>query len=84
MHEGHRERLRKSYLAAGGDAMHDHQLLELLLTYAIPRQDTNPLAHRLLKAYGSLEKVLSADVDGSGTVNMSDAQIIVDAILNVR
>ena len=61
MHEGHRERLRKSYLAAGGDALHDHQLLELLLTYSIPRKDTNPLAHRLLKAYGSLEKVLSAD-----------------------
>lgn len=61
MHEGHRDRVRKSYLASGGRGMHDHQLLELLLTYAIPRKDTNPLAHRLLKAYGTLEKVLCAD-----------------------
>lgn len=61
MHEGHRERLRKTFLSAGEDALHDHQLLELLLTYAIPRRDTNPLAHMLLKSYGSLEKVLTAD-----------------------
>ena len=60
MHEGHRERLRKSFLSAGAYALHDHQLLELILTYAIPRKDTNPLAHQLLKAYGSLEKVLAA------------------------
>lgn len=41
--------------------MMDHQILELLLTYAIPRKDTNELAHRLLDQFGSLEKVLQAD-----------------------
>ena len=61
MHEGHRERLRETYLEQGVSALHEHQLLELLLTYAIPRRDTNPLAHSLLSAYGSLEKVLSAN-----------------------
>ena len=55
MHEGHRERLRETYLEQGASALHEHQLLELLLTYAIPRRDTNPLAHSLLSAYGSLE-----------------------------
>lgn len=39
----------------------EHQLLELLLTFAIPRRDTNPLAHSLLAAYGSLDKVLAAN-----------------------
>ena len=61
MHEGHRERLRQTYLEHGASALHEHQLLELLLTYAIPRHDTNPLAHRLLAAYGSLDKVLAAN-----------------------
>ena len=42
--------------------MPEHQLLELLLTYAIPRRDVNPLAHRLIERYGSLAAVLKADV----------------------
>lgn len=41
--------------------MHEHQLLELLLTYAIPRRDVNPLAHELISTFGSLSKVLKAD-----------------------
>ena len=61
MHEGHRERLRQTFLEHGVSALHEHQLLELLLTFAIPRRDTNPLAHSLLAAYGSLDKVLAAN-----------------------
>jgi len=61
MHEGHRSRLRETYLAGAG-GMHEHQLLELLLTYAIPRRDTNLLAHRLIARCGSLPAVLKADV----------------------
>ena len=62
LHKGHRERLRQSYIENGPDGMHEHQLLELLLTYAIPRRDTNPIAHRLLdkSAFGSLWEVLNA------------------------
>ena len=48
-HSGHRQRLRESFLALGAKAMPEHQLLELLLTYAIPRRDVNPLAHRLIE-----------------------------------
>lgn len=62
MHEGHRKRLRDSYMQGGADALHDHQLLELLLTFSIPRKDTNPIAHALLAAFGSLDGVLHADV----------------------
>ena len=41
MHEGHRERLRKRFLLEGLETFEDHQVLELLLFYAIPRKDTN-------------------------------------------
>ena len=41
LHDGHRQRCKRRYLAAGAEGMDDHQLLELLLFFAIPRQDTN-------------------------------------------
>lgn len=62
-HSGHRKRLRESYIKGGASAMHEHNLLELLLTYAIPRKDVNPLAHELIAKYGSLARVLAAPVD---------------------
>lgn len=62
-HEGHRERLRETYRQNGIEGMADHQVLELLLTYALPRVDVNPLAHRLLDRFGSLHEVLSARPD---------------------
>ena len=61
LHEGHRERLRMTYQKAGMDGMPDHTVLELLLTYVIPRRDVNELAHRLLNRYGSLSDVFAAD-----------------------
>lgn len=69
VHEGHRERLREQYLDHGMDGFLDHQVLELLLTYVIPRRDTNELAHRLLQRFGSLEEVLKADVYQLETVD---------------
>ena len=62
-HEGHRARLRQTYRQNGIEGMADHQVLELLLTYAVPRVDVNPLAHRLLDRFGSLVEVLSARPD---------------------
>lgn len=61
-HEGHRERLRKQFMEQDGEGFHEHQLLELLLTYAIRQKDMNLLAHRLLERYGSLSNLLRADV----------------------
>lgn len=61
MHEGHRQRLRSTYLEQGVDAFHEHQALELLLTFAIPRRDTNELAHNLIARFGSLKNVLNAN-----------------------
>ena len=60
-HEGHRERLKQRCLDEGLDNFCDHQVLELLLFYALPYQDTNELAHRLLDTFGSFSGVLNAD-----------------------
>ena len=61
MHEGHRKRLKQRFLEEGLDSFEDHQVLELLLFYAIPRKDTNELAHKLIQKYGSLSAVLESD-----------------------
>ena len=53
-HEGHRQRLRERYARAGFDGFATHEVLELLLTYAIPRRDTKPIARALLSRFGSL------------------------------
>ena len=71
IHDGHRKRLREKYLS-GKHSFKEHELLELLLGYAIPRKDTNPIAHNLLDKFGSLQNVFMADpnlltmVDGVG------------------
>lgn len=63
VHKGHRERLKARFLATGLDSFTDVQALELLLFYAIPQKDTNPIAHALLDRFGSLSQVLDADVE---------------------
>ena len=62
IHKGHRERLKQRFLEDGLDNFTDIQVLELLLFYAIPQRDTNPIAHALLNHFGSLSGVLDADV----------------------
>ena len=62
-HDGHRQRLKERFLKEGLDHFSDVQVLELLLFYAIPRQDTNPIAHNLLEQFGSLAQVLEAPVE---------------------
>jgi len=61
VHEGHRERVKNRFLKEGLDGFEDHQILELLLFFSIPRKDTNELAHTLIKKYGSLSAVFEAD-----------------------
>ena len=56
---GHRERLRQKFQSAP-QQMAEVELLELLLTYAIPRQDVAPLAAQLLDRFGSLRTLLAA------------------------
>lgn len=62
IHAGHRARLRERFLQEGIGSFSEHEVLELLLMYAIPQRDVNPLAHALLDTFGSLSAVLEADV----------------------
>lgn len=63
IHDGHREKMRRRFLSGGLEQFADHEALELLLYYAIPRRDTNPIAHALMDRYGSLSAVLAAPVE---------------------
>ena len=62
-HDGHRERKRRQFREHGIDAFADHEVLELLLYYAIPRRDVNPIAHALIERFGNLEAVLAAPLE---------------------
>lgn len=60
VHDDHRARMRRRFLEHGLDVFQDHETLELLLFYSVPRADTNPTAHRLMERFGSLHAVLEA------------------------
>ena len=62
IHDGHRQRLKERFRQEGLDNFNELQVLELLLFYCIPRQDTNPIAHRLLAHFGSLSQALEAPI----------------------
>ena len=63
LHANHRERVRKRYLSEGGRSFPDHNLLEMLLFFSIPREDTNDIAHLLLKEFGSFSAVFDASYE---------------------
>lgn len=63
VHDGHRQRMKKRFLEYGADGFDDHNLLELLLFFALPRVDTNRTAHELLERFGSIDAVLEATGD---------------------
>lgn len=46
-----------------GDDLYDHEVLEILLYFACPRVNTNPLAHRLLERFCSVSEILKADAE---------------------
>lgn len=60
---GHRSRIRDKYLRLGAEAFEDYELLELLLSYALPRRDVKPLAKQLLQEFGSISKLIDAPID---------------------
>ena len=62
-HLNHRQRVRDAFRKSGFENTGDRNLLEMLLFYAIPRRDTNPIADALLKKYGSLDAIMNAPFD---------------------
>lgn len=67
--EGHRKRLRERFVNAGLVGFHDHEILELMLTYAISRKDTKKIAKDLMENFGSIANVLNADIEDLKQVN---------------
>lgn len=55
--EGHRKRLRERFQRSGLTGFHDHEVLELLLTFVLPRKDVKPIAKTLLAEFGNLAAV---------------------------
>lgn len=60
-HQGHRKRLRRRVERVTEEALEDYELLELLLTFAIPRKDTKTLAKDLLSRFSGLNGLLRAE-----------------------
>jgi len=87
--EGHRQRLRDRFMAGDPIAFTDESLLELLLTFSIPRKDLQPLAKELLRRCGSLSAVLDApaatltQVDGVKSASMVLLKLV-DTIRKAR
>ena len=84
-HSGHRQRMRERYNKQGLSGFAPHEVLELLLFYAIPQKNVNPLAHRLIDRFGSLYGVLNASpqqlmqVDGIGEYAATFLALLQDA-----
>ncbi len=81
--EGHRNRLRERFLRAGIKGFTDREALELLLTFAIPRQDTRKLSEKLLKEFGSLSNILKQPPDSLKTVQgAGDSTAVLLSLIN--
>lgn len=61
--EGHRTRLREKYKKTGISAFHDYEIIEILLTYAVPRKDCKQMAKELLNQFKNISGVFNADLE---------------------
>lgn len=69
IHSKHRERLKKKFILYGLDVFETHEILELILFYAIPRKDTNLIAHELLNRFGTIHGVFEAPISSLKQIN---------------
>ena len=62
-HKEHRKRLKNRFIETKGYGFSDHELVEMLLFYAIPRKNTNEIAHSLCERFGTVDKIAEASID---------------------
>lgn len=62
-HKQHRKRHKRRFLETNGAGFQDHELIEMMLYYAIPRKNTNGIAHALCERFGTIEKMADASID---------------------
>ena len=84
LHKGHRRRLKKRYIDESGEEFCDHELIELLLFYCIPRKDTNTIAHELYERFGSVSGVANAGIDQLKLVDGigDNAAVLLDLVMS--
>lgn len=88
-HLGHRARMRQRLLGAGGDALLDHELIEMLLFQALPRRDTKAIAHALCDRFGSFAAAIAAppaelaQVDGLGEAGIAALKTVQTAAIRL-
>ena len=75
-HSGHRARMKKKLAAHGLDVFEPHEVLEILLYYAIPQKNTNDIAKRLIDRYGSLSAVLDASAESLKDAGLTEHQAL--------
>ena len=75
-HSGHRSRMREKYLKSGIDIFAPHEILELMLYYAIPYKNTNDIAKALIDRFGSLTCVFDAPIDSLTDAGLTENQAI--------
>ena len=86
---GHRARLRQKLAESGGEALHDHELIEYLLALAIPRRDTKPLAKALLREFSGIGGLMTADwqaiarVPGMGDTSIAAIKVVQATLLRM-
>ncbi len=82
IHKDHRKRVRTRYIDHGLDGFDDHQVLELLLFYAVPRRDTNELAHKMINEFGSLHDLFEANpLEISKRCNVSESVAVLVSLI---
>lgn len=75
-HSGHRARMKKKLLEQGIDMFAPHEVLEILLYYAIPQRNTNDIAKNLIARFGSLSAVLDASMDMLKRAGLTEHQAL--------
>lgn len=86
---GHRSRVRKKFLTSPEAELYDYELLEILLFAAHPRQDTKPIAKKLIAKFGDISAVINADIDrlkdveGMGEAGITQIKIIAKILQRV-
>ena len=84
----HRKRIRERFLNSSGKGLSDYELIELLLTYAIPRRDVKPVAKQLYKKFGGLRGILDCSreelekIEGIGPASYTLILLIKEIVIN--
>lgn len=75
-HSGHRARMKKKLLEQGMDVFEQHEVLEILLYYAVPQRNTNDMAKNLIDKFGSISAVFDASMEALRSAGLSEHQAL--------